>query len=128
MLGDRIKKGRIPFLSRRERPEREVAAVDARPRPGAAPAAAVGAACPAALLVALTVPAFGLHTDVPGVESLSRDLPVMQTYDRIQEAFPGKSISATVVVEADDVTSPQVKAAIGELQQQAVRSDTCRHR
>ena len=57
--------------------------------------------------------------------ALPRDIAVMQTYDRIQAAFPGESIPATVVVEADDVTPPQIgSAAIEELED--ARSATAR--
>jgi RND superfamily putative drug exporter len=44
-----------------------------------------------------------MHTVNPGVAGLPRDLKVMQTYDRIQAAFPGGPLPATVVVKADDV-------------------------
>ncbi len=39
----------------------------------------------------------------------------MQTYERIQDAFPGENIPATVAVSADDVRAPDVAAAIDEL-------------
>ena len=41
------------------------------------------------LLVALALPALGLHTATPGATDLPHDLPVLQTYDRIQQVFPG---------------------------------------
>ncbi len=71
------------------------------------------------LLVALTIPAFGMHTADPGLDTFPKDQPVMQTYDRIQAAFPGSSQPGVVVVQAEDVTAPKVEAAIGELRQQA---------
>ena len=46
----------------------------------------------------------------PGTDSISRDQPIMQTLDRIDAAFPGGSVAATVVVAADDVTTPEVQA------------------
>ncbi len=39
----------------------------------------------------------------------------MQTYDRIEAAFPGENIPAVVVVEADDVRGGEVAAAIERL-------------
>jgi len=39
----------------------------------------------------------------------------MQTYDRIQAAFPNESIPAEVVVRADDVTAGKVNDAIEKL-------------
>jgi RND superfamily putative drug exporter len=73
-----------------------------------------------ALLVALTIPAFGLQTINTGIQGLPRDLEIMQTYDRIQAAFPGGQIPGAVVVRADDVTSPAVQRGIEQLRRQAV--------
>ncbi len=72
------------------------------------------------LLLALTIPAFSMHTVNPGVSGLPRSLDVMQTYDKMQAAFPGGQIPADVVVKADDVTSPEAKAAIDALQKDAI--------
>ena len=47
----------------------------------------------------------------------------MQTYDRMQAAFPGDQIPADVVVQADDVRAPEVRAAIEELQRRVAASD-----
>ena len=55
-----------------------------------------------------------------GFEGLPRDLAVMQTYDKIQAAFPGGPVPAVTVVKADDVTSPDVQAAIKDLQRDAI--------
>jgi RND superfamily putative drug exporter len=46
----------------------------------------------------------------------------MQTYDRIQTAFPGEPLAATVAVRAPDVRSLRVTAAIREMRNQAVRT------
>src|SRR5215216_250394 len=72
------------------------------------------------LLVALTIPAFSMHTVNPGVQGLPRSLEVMQTYDRMDAAFPGGSVPAETVIKADDVTAPDVRRAIEDLQQQAI--------
>ncbi len=111
VLGDRVEKGRIPF-ARRRKPERGAwsAIVDRvmrRPR--------LSAALSAGLLVALTLPALGMTTSLPGDESLSRDIPVVRALDRIQAAFPSENTPAYVVVEAADVTAPAVAAGIERL-------------
>ena len=62
------------------------------------------------VLVLLAIPAFGMHTINPGVAGLPRSLPIMQTYDRIQAAFPGGPLPAIVAVQADDVRAPEVQA------------------
>jgi RND superfamily putative drug exporter len=72
------------------------------------------------LLVALAIPAFSMHTVNPGVAGLPRSLDVMQAYDKIQAAFPGGQVPAVTVIKADDVTAPDVKAAIADLQREGV--------
>ena len=47
---------------------------------------------------------------------------MIQTYNQIQEVFPGGPIPAVVAVSADDVTSPEVKGAIADLRNQAASS------
>ena len=112
-------KGRVPYISRlrhRNHGESRVwgAILDrVLKRP------AISAALAAILLLALALPALGIHTVNPGVAGLPRSLPIMQTYDRIQEKFPGGPLPASVVVQADDVNAPAVQAGIAELKQTA---------
>ena len=83
-------KGRVPYLGglrhRNHGESRVWGAILDRvlKRPGR-----LGRRSPRLVLVALAVPAFGMHTINPGVAGLPRSLPIMQTYDRIQAAFPG---------------------------------------
>jgi RND superfamily putative drug exporter len=119
-LGDRVNKGRIPFL----RPERRTGEprvwswildrVLRRP--------VVSAAAATAVLVVLAIPAFGLHTANTGVDGLPHNLPIMKTYDRIQAAFPGGQLPANVVVRGDDVTSKESQAAIAGFRSQLEKS------
>jgi RND superfamily putative drug exporter len=51
-------------------------------------------------------------------------MAVVQTYEHIQDAFPSEGSSLTVVVQADDVTSPQVKAGIAQLEREVQRDST----
>ena len=85
-----------------------------------APPGRLGGRSPAACCVVLALPALSMHTINPGVAGLPRDLPIMQTYDRIQAAFPGGPLPAVVVVQADDVTAPEVQQGIEELQATAL--------
>jgi RND superfamily putative drug exporter len=117
VMGDRVEKGRLPLLGRRRSGDSRLwgAVLDrVLRRP------AVSAAAATALLAALTIPALGMDTALPGMDSLPRDTAVMQTYDRLDEAFPGDANAATVVVQAADVTAPQVRAGIAALRRQAV--------
>jgi len=118
-LGDRVEKGKIPFVHRLRRKDGDSRVWGAildrvlrRPL--------VSAVASAGVLVLLALPALGIHTAFPGISSLPRDIPIMQTYDRIQAAFPGGPLPAVVAVEADDVTSPEFEAALADFRQQAL--------
>ena len=120
-LGDNINRGRVPFLKRLRRNDPEagawsriVAVVLRRP--------VVSAVLAASLLVLVALPALRLHTANPGVEGLPRDLAVMQTYDRIQAAFPGGPLPAVVAVRAANTRSPQVAEAIRFMRDRALET------
>jgi uncharacterized membrane protein YdfJ with MMPL/SSD domain len=70
--------------------------------------------------VILALPAFGMHTAFPGISSMPREIPIMQTYDRIQASFPGGPLPAVVAVEADNVASPEFDAAFADFRRQAL--------
>jgi RND superfamily putative drug exporter len=77
----------------------------------------------AGLLIALAIPALGMHTVNPGVAGLPRSLPVIQTYDRLQAAFPGGAEPAVVAVEAANVKAPAVQQGIARLKRAAKTTD-----
>jgi uncharacterized membrane protein YdfJ with MMPL/SSD domain len=72
------------------------------------------------LLVALCIPALGIQFKDPGYDGYSRSQPVIQTYDRVQAAFPGGAVPATTVIKAEDVTAAPVQAAIQQLHDRAL--------
>jgi uncharacterized membrane protein YdfJ with MMPL/SSD domain len=116
-----VDRGRVPFVSRLRRDDGQgriwgaiVTAVMRRP--------VVSVVLAGGLLVALAVPALQLRTIQPGIDTFPQSLPAIQTYNRIQEAFPGSEIPASVVVKAPDVTAPQVQEAIGQLEWRALAS------
>jgi RND superfamily putative drug exporter len=118
-LGDRVDRGRIPLFRR----------IGSRNGDSRFWSAIVGAvlrhpivwgSASAALLIALAIPAFRLHTLNPSVQGLPRDLPVMKVYDRTVRAFPGEPLPAIVVVSARDVTTPAVTAGIEALKRAAL--------
>jgi uncharacterized membrane protein YdfJ with MMPL/SSD domain len=114
-LGDRVDRGRVPLIGRVKAATARAGIwpriVDRVLRRPLRYALVSGG-----LLLALAMPALAMDTSVPGVDGLPQDLPVVQTYNKIQAAFPGESIPANVVVEAADVTSGATAAAIEELQ------------
>lgn len=73
----------------------------------------------AGALVALAVPAFGMKTSQPGIEDLQGDFAITDTIERIEQAFPGGTDPASVVVTAADVTSTEVRAAIERFRTEA---------
>jgi uncharacterized membrane protein YdfJ with MMPL/SSD domain len=119
-LGDKVERLRVPLVGlRRDDGEgriwgRIVGAVLRRP--------VLSAVVAGGLLVALAVPALQLRMVTAGPDTFPQSLPVVQTYNRMQEAFPGAALPATVVVEAPDVTAPTVQAAIQRLEERALAS------
>jgi RND superfamily putative drug exporter len=115
-----LEKGRVPYITKRRHrakgESRVWGAILTRvlKRPLASAMLAGG------LLVALCVPALGIQFTEPGFDGYSRSQPVIQTYDRLQAAFPGGAAPATTVIKAEDVTAAPVRAAIGELHARAL--------
>lgn len=117
-LGDRVERGRVPLIGRRRADgdsrlwSATLDAVLRRPR--------VAVLLAGGGLLALSVPVLGMKTALPGTESLPRSLPVMQTFDRIQAAFPGQQIEAVLAVSgADDLDAPAARAALEQLRADA---------
>ncbi|MDQ4049036.1 MAG: MMPL family transporter [Actinomycetota bacterium] len=119
-LGDRVEKGRIPFLGRRRRAgeSRLWSAIVERVmrRPWLSIAVAGG------LLVALAIPALGMKIVVSSVDDLPKDLAVIQTYDRLRDAFPAEGVTVDVALKGDDLRTGAAAAGISELRQRAERS------
>ena len=114
-LGDRVEKGRIPVIGRRRRTGESRAwnavldRVLRRPK--------LAAVLSAGLLLAVALPALGMKTAIPGFDAMSRDIPAVQTYDRIQAAFPGEASPAVAVVAGEDVTKGELAGRIETLAQ-----------
>ena len=120
-LGDRVNRGRIPFLHRLGGDNREprlwpwlTRRVLRRP--------ALSAALAAGALIALALPTLSLHTQLPSFTDLPQNIGVVKAYERIQAAFPGTQAPAVVAVRAEDVNAPEVRQAIAELRSRALAS------
>ncbi len=70
--------------------------------------------------MALAIPALQMRMVTPGPDTFPQSLPAVQTYERMQQAFPGSALPANVVVKAPDVKTPEMQAAIQRLRQQAL--------
>jgi RND superfamily putative drug exporter len=125
LLGDRVERGRIPFIGRFRHPEGEsriwgwvVKRTLARP--------ALSLTLGVLALAILAVPAVRMHTAQPAASDLPRGIPVVQSNEHVQRTFPGSGTPATIVVTGRDVTAPAVADAIDQLTQQAISSGTGR--
>ena len=117
-LGDRVEKGRIPFLNRYRRPagqSRFWSALVERVmrRPWVAIVIAGG------FLIALSIPALNMNIAVTTTDDLPQDLAVVKTFDRVREEFPAEAVTVDVAVKADDVRAGPAAAAIADLKAQA---------
>ena len=112
-LGDRVEWGRVPFVARRRAEGRSrmwtwlVDRVLRRPL--------LSVVFSAGVLLLLAAPALNMRTVDPGSIGLPRSLSIVQTYDRIEAAFPGAPMPALVVITAKDVTAPTVRRGVAAL-------------
>jgi uncharacterized membrane protein YdfJ with MMPL/SSD domain len=114
-LGHRVHKSRLPLLSRLGKDQGDsrmwgwiLGHVLRRPL--------VSIVVAGGVLLALAAPALHMKTMVTGADDLSRtDFPVMKTYDKVTDAFPSEGNGVEVVIKANDVTTPELTAAIDQL-------------
>ncbi|ULR54200.1 MMPL family transporter [Streptomyces deccanensis] len=139
LLGGRVEKGRIPFLHPDKR-RKNGRTGDGGAGDGGAesrfwnavlrvvlakPALSLVVATGA--LLAVAAPALGMKTQNLTLDQEFGDsLPIVQTYNRVNEAFPGGSEPAEVVVKAKDINAPEVRSALAEFKKEAVASGASR--
>ncbi len=119
-LGDRIDKVRVPLIGRLRRDDGEgriwSAVLDrVLRRP------AVSAAAATAVLLVLAAPALSLNTAISGIDALPASLKELQSYNRINDTFPGGATPAVVAI-AGDASDPELEEAIVELRAKALAS------
>jgi RND superfamily putative drug exporter len=122
LMGDRIHKpGRIPGVQALKRVagrislwSRVIDAVTRRPKLWGGLAATV--------LVAMAIPAAGMDLgNPPMADSLPKDEPVVQTFNRLRDAFPVEGTGVSVVVKAADIDAPAVQHGFEELERLAAQ-------
>ena len=119
-LGDKVDKGRIPFVHRLRREGGENRFWSAILTPSLKhPVVTVVAST--AILVALALPAVHMHTAQSGLDALPKSIKTVPALDRIQASFPGGATPALVAIKGD-ADSPAVKAAVAKLKTQALAS------
>lgn len=130
LLGERVEKGRIPFLNRMKRGGNGTdsgSRVWTRVLGGVLKRPAVSLVVAAGALIAIALPALGMKTQNLTLDQEFGDsVPIVATYERINEAFPGGADPAVVIVKADDINATPVKQAIDDFRKQAVSSGASR--
>ncbi|HET9615328.1 MAG TPA: MMPL family transporter [Candidatus Limnocylindrales bacterium] len=123
-LGDKIEKGRIPYLGRlrRERGDNRLWSAVLTPALRRPLLSAVAAA---SVLLVLATPLLGIHTTQTGLDSLPKGIATVSTIDRLQKAFPGNVVPAVVAIKAN-TDSPATRSAIHELTREALASGQMR--
>jgi uncharacterized membrane protein YdfJ with MMPL/SSD domain len=120
-LGDRVNKGRVPFLKPEKRTGEPRAWSWVLDRVLKRPL--ISAIAAVSVLVVLAIPVFHIHTADTGVDGLPRSIGIMKTYDRMQAAFPGEQFTADIVLQGDNLDKGQVQAAAQQLREIARDSD-----
>jgi RND superfamily putative drug exporter len=117
-LGDRVEKGRIPFMSRFRKASGEnrfwsTVLTPALRHP------VISAAASAAVLIAMALPVLHIHTGQMGFESVPQSWPTVKAINRISDAFPGGASPAVVAIQAD-MNSAAAKNAVNEIRSKAL--------
>jgi uncharacterized membrane protein YdfJ with MMPL/SSD domain len=116
-----LEKGRVPYVAKRRHKNKGESRLWNAILTRVLKRPLVSAVLAGGLLVALSLPALGMHFKDPGTDGMSRSgTPILRTLDRIDAAFPGGSVPATVVIKAKDVTTPEVRTQIQRLHDQAI--------
>ncbi|MET7431500.1 MMPL family transporter [Streptomyces flaveolus] len=127
LLGERVEKGRLPFLGRRRRRGNGDSRFWTAVLRGVLAKPLVSVVVAAGALLAVAAPALGMKTQQLTLDQEFGDsLPIVQTYNRINDAFPGGSEPAEVVVRAKDIDAPEVRQALADFKKQAVASGASR--
>jgi uncharacterized membrane protein YdfJ with MMPL/SSD domain len=80
----------------------------------------------AAFMIVLALPVRHMHTKLLSFTDLPHDLGIVQTYERIQAAFPGAPAPAHVVVKAPNVRAPVFAKAYQEFRRRALETGVVR--
>ena len=123
-LGDRVDKGRVPFLGRRRAaaPPSKVWSALVR-RVVRRPLLWGGTAT--VVMLAIATPALGIRLAYPAIDA-PQDLPVVSTIEAIHAAFPQSPAPAEVVITGQHLTGPAVTSAIGKLESLAAKGGPIR--
>lgn len=127
LLGERVEKGRIPFLQRRRRQGNRESRFWTAVLRGVLAKPLVSVLVAVGALLAVAAPAVGMKTqNLTLDQEFGNSLPIVGTYNRVNDAFPGGSEPAEVVVRAKDINAPEVRDALANFKAQAISSGASR--
>jgi uncharacterized membrane protein YdfJ with MMPL/SSD domain len=120
-LGDRVEKGKIPYLHRLRRDSGEnrfwkKVLTPAMRRPGIA-AAVAGSA-----LLLMAVPVLNLHTAQSGLDALPNSAPTVPTIKKIQSEFSNGDVDQTQVAVRANIDSPATQQALASMKTQVEKA------
>jgi uncharacterized membrane protein YdfJ with MMPL/SSD domain len=120
-LGDKVEKGKIPFLHRLRRDSGEnrfwkaiLTPVLRRP--------VVAAALAGGVLLVLAAPVLQLHTSQSGLDAMPNSAPTVGTMKKIEKSFSNGDLAPAIIAIEANTDSPQARQAISKLKSQALAS------
>ena len=114
LLGDRINWLTLPFIGRRGRTESTGGLWDWIAR-GVTARPVISVVVTGGLLVAATVPVFGINLGNVGISSLPEDSDSRHAFDVINREFSDGVLTADIVVDSANVNDPAIQQAIASL-------------
>src|SRR5204863_5628733 len=118
-LGDRVEKGKIPYVHRLRRPSGDnrfwkKILTPAMRRPGIAAAVAGGA------LLVLALPVLHLHTTQSGLDALPNSAPTVPTIKKVQAEFSNGTAAQSEIAVKADIDAPATQRALAALKSKVV--------
>jgi RND superfamily putative drug exporter len=118
-LGDRVEKGKIPYLHRLRRDSGEnrfwkKILTPALRRP------AIAATLAGAVLVAMALPTLHIHTAQSGLDALPNSAPTVGTIKKIQDTFSSGEVAQSQVAIKANVDAPATQQAIASLKAKVI--------
>jgi RND superfamily putative drug exporter len=118
-LGDKVEKGKIPFLHRLRRESGEnrfwkKILTPVMRRPG------ISAGIAAALLVVMALPVLNLHTAQSGMDALPNSAPTITTIKKVQDTFSNGEVAQSEVAIKANIDSPATQQAIASLKAKTI--------
>ena len=119
-LGDKVEKGRIPFVHRLRRDNGDGSRFWSAILRPVLRHPVVSTVASVAVLVVLALPALHLHTADSGLDMLPKSQPELKSFHRIDDAFPGGPTGAVVAIKGEDTA--KLRSAIADLKAKALAS------